>query len=288
MAYAVDFFLVGGGAGGGSGSGRNGGGGGGRILTGTDSLAAGAYPVVIGAGGATDTNGGDSTFNGHTALGGGRGANASNSAGNGGSGGGGSDAHIFAGTADNSDGGIGSDAGDGEGTFGGGGGGGATQPGVRSIDSPNGGSGGDGLHSSFSGTAVWYAGGGKGNSTRTPVSGQGSGSGSYGGGGDYSAAGGPGLLILRAPLGTVNASGGTHSSDSTYDYWTFTSGATFTLHELFSASLSVSMMNSASRLATVGRAGVFARTLADSIMNAALRFVLLNKKSIRWGFFTWS
>ena len=79
----MDFMIVGGGGGGGCSDGNcsNGGGGaGGLVYKSNVSISVGNYPVVVGSGGAgyynQDTkgdNGGDSSFNGFTALGGGGG-----------------------------------------------------------------------------------------------------------------------------------------------------------------------------------------------------------------------
>jgi hypothetical protein len=101
----VEYLIVAGGGGGGADMG--GGGGGGGLLTGLTVLTQGSYAVVVGAGGAgapaatgghptvRGTNGGDSTFNGLTSVGGGWGGVAYNTqglgihfGGSGGSGGG--------------------------------------------------------------------------------------------------------------------------------------------------------------------------------------------------------
>ena len=106
----MDFMIVGGGGGGGCSDGNcsNGGGGaGGLVYKSNVSISVGNYPVVVGSGGAgyynQDTkgdNGGDSSFNGFSALGGGGGgAGGNNDRGNaraGGCGGGGS--HPYSGT----------------------------------------------------------------------------------------------------------------------------------------------------------------------------------------------
>src|SRR5258706_11997801 len=89
----INYLIVGGGGGGG-GRGTAGGGGGGagagEVVTGTDTIANTAYNIVIGAGGAVDNNGVSSSFNSHTATGGGKGGSLGNaSPGTGGSGGGG-------------------------------------------------------------------------------------------------------------------------------------------------------------------------------------------------------
>jgi len=98
VTKSIDYLLIGGGGAGGHHSG-GGGGAGGLVWKTGQSLSAGTYAFSMGAGGITDTqnqiggNGGSSTFNGHTANGGGGGAghlaNGQQSGQNGGSGGGG-------------------------------------------------------------------------------------------------------------------------------------------------------------------------------------------------------
>ena len=85
----VDVFLVGGGGGGGVGNpDRGGGGAGGLVFVRDHQLSAGSYSVTVGEGGSTEENGGDSQFDGLTALGGG-GVDGFNDGFDGGSGGGG-------------------------------------------------------------------------------------------------------------------------------------------------------------------------------------------------------
>lgn len=76
----IEYLIVGGGGSGGfRASLTAGGGGAGGLLTGTDTAVVQAYPVVVGLGGASQTltsdgiNGGDSSFNALTAIGGGGG-----------------------------------------------------------------------------------------------------------------------------------------------------------------------------------------------------------------------
>tara|TARA_R100000234_G_scaffold23208_1_gene13173 strand:- start:116 stop:1771 length:1656 start_codon:yes stop_codon:yes gene_type:complete len=98
VTKSVDYLLIGGGGAGGHHSG-GGGGAGGLVWKTSQSLSAGTYAFSMGAGGITNTqnqiggDGGSSTFNGHTANGGGGGAghlsNGANSGRSGGSGGGG-------------------------------------------------------------------------------------------------------------------------------------------------------------------------------------------------------
>jgi len=100
----VDYLIIGGGGGGGHHSGAGGGAGGLVWITG-QSLSAGTYAAVIGSGGSAsyNTNGSDgqnSTFNSHTALGGGGGSGEDGSNGrNGGSGGGGGRTNRSAGSS---------------------------------------------------------------------------------------------------------------------------------------------------------------------------------------------
>ena len=131
----IDAIIVAGGGGGGGGqqSGGNGtglhggGGGAGGVVTLTNTyLSSGSYAVVIGDGGGTYQNGNNSTFNGSTAIAGGRGGSEGSGKSNGASGGSGG-------------GGAGASSGGTNGTANtGGGGGGSDRP-------NNGGSGGKGV-----------------------------------------------------------------------------------------------------------------------------------------------
>ena len=67
-----EYVALGGGAGGASGGSAGGGGAGGARMV-VSSLTAGSYPVVVGAGGAVNTDGQNTTFYGDTGFGGGRG-----------------------------------------------------------------------------------------------------------------------------------------------------------------------------------------------------------------------
>jgi hypothetical protein len=158
----VDFLIV---AGGGPGSNAAGGGAGGYIYITTQTLTPATYNVVVGAGGvynvtyASATNGSNSTFNGQTAIGGGKGSAS------GGSGGG----EGGVGT-------VGQGNNGGSYVFGDGGGGGAGAAGVWGTG------GGAGLSNSITGTAITYAGGGGGG--RPAAQGGGPGGGGAGGGGN--------------------------------------------------------------------------------------------------------
>ena len=111
VTTSVDYLIIGGGGSGGHHSG-GGGGSGGLVWFSGQSLSAGTYQAVIGAGGITNTlnqignDGGNSTFNSHTAKGGGGGAGhlsaGNNSGRSGGSGGGGQRGHSGGSTTQNS------------------------------------------------------------------------------------------------------------------------------------------------------------------------------------------
>lgn len=195
-SITADALIVAGGGGGGTGHGGGGGAGGYRTITGS-SISAGAYPVVVGAGGSIAPN--DSTLAGsgaassvfsvQSAGGGGGGSRFAGTGASGGSGGGGS--YVAPGGAGNTpattpaqgtNGGGSSPAGGG-----GGGAGAAGSPGPT-----NGGDGGAGLSWS---NGTYYAGGGGGGGYSTP-----GGAGGIGGGGAGGAAAGT--------AGTANTGGG--------------------------------------------------------------------------------
>lgn len=236
--YTATYLIVAGGGGGGSG--RGGGGGAGGLLTGSVTLStATVYSITVGAGGAANANGVDSSGVGFTATGGGRGGGeagygVSLNGASGGSGGGGA--------ADTGTGGSGTS---GQGFAGGtaliglpnylaGGGGGASAVGGNATSGAAG-NGGAGTASSITGSSVTYAGGGGGSgNSGTPGSGGaggggagtvtagatgGAGTANTGGGGGGGAgtatrgtggAGGSGVVILSVP--TVNYSGVTTGS----------------------------------------------------------------------------
>jgi hypothetical protein len=173
----VDYLMVGGGGGSGSSdeNGCSGGGGGGEVKTGTATLTTGDKTVVIGDGGAADTDGEDTTFNGLTASGGGRGGGnygtlepGTKVNGGGGSSIGGANPHATGGDGSSYDGGDALYAPYAPS----GGGAGASENGSDGIEaSPyKAGDGGDGVSSDISGSTTYYGGGG--------------GGGSAGGGGD--------------------------------------------------------------------------------------------------------
>ena len=239
----MDVLLVGGGGGGGAASqncSNGGGGAGGLVYKQAESISTGGFPVVVGSGGngrvagnaGPGDNGGDSTFNGWVALGGGGGGGGSGVNGgrgnNGGSGGGG--AHQFSGPIStglqptSATGGFGNAGGAANNSgpeWGGGGGGGAG--GTAGASSANSGAvGGVGSEYDIDGTSKFYAGGGAGSNCGNPscavVSGGNGGGGPAscnvgtdgtnglgggGGGGGYSGGvrsggrGGNGVVIIR-------------------------------------------------------------------------------------------
>jgi hypothetical protein len=206
----VEYLVVGGGGGAGTGNGGGGGGAGG-VLTGLFPVTAGtSYPVTVGGGGATATNGVNSVLGSVIAVGGGKAANILPGS-DGGSGGGGS-----------TQGGLNNAGGSGifnQGNSGGssysaspygsGGGGGAGTIGLTGRD--NSGNGGAGIASAISGTVRTYGGGGGGGSTSQGAAAGlgGVGGGGYntgpgdvntgGGGGGASGAGGSGIVIISYP-----------------------------------------------------------------------------------------
>lgn len=202
----ADYIIVAGGGGGGSDGG--GGGGGGGVITGTATLSTGTYSVVVGGGGTqgtgngvAGTNGGDSSFNSQTAIGGGQGGSWSRSlADNGGSGGG-------AGAQDGANRGLGT-AGQGNNggtggsgsSYGSGGGGGAGAVGGNGSGNTPGAGGAGEANDYLDGTTDYYAGGG-GGAARTAVW-TGPSSGGIGGGGRG------GLNNAHGENGTAGLGGG--------------------------------------------------------------------------------
>lgn len=205
----IEYLIVGGGGAGGDyfqGGGYNaaggGGGAGGYIYSSSSNLALNSMPISVGLAGVSTatsntsggyaSNGGNSSFAGLTAIGGGKGASGNSSvsanaspAGSGGSGGGGArpDATNFnlAGGNTSGQGNIGGaySSGDGDG----GGGGGATAAGTLGGQ---GSQGGAGFTSSITGTSTVYAaggGGGKGSSSQSGYSWSGAGGSGVGGNG---------------------------------------------------------------------------------------------------------
>lgn len=255
--YTADYLIVAGGGGGGSqvNSVTNAGGGGaGGLTTGALSLESGVvYPIVIGAGGAINTNGANSSITGLnistiSAIGGGKGGGlaAASAGGNGGSGGGGSTALGSGGSGTSGQGNAGGSGGN-TGNYIGGGGGGA---GASGNSGNSNGNGGVGVAISITGASVYYAGGGGGGGNVGSYGAGGLGGGgrggtnvansavagtaNLGGGGggsanntDAPAAGGSGVVIIRY-AGAQRGTGGTVTSAGGYTIHTFTSSGTFT------------------------------------------------------------
>ena len=223
---SVSYLIVAGGGGGGPPTSGNpsdvqaSGAGGGGLLQGTLSpsgLAIGSYSIVIGSGGAVGSfddqtpavNGGNSSFNGLTAIGGGKGGSANyhghQPGGNGGSGGGGSPVGTRV---------VGQGfAGGGYGGGGGGAGGG-----------PSGATGGVGY--TWPGTGLLYAQGGNGMNgpafTRTANRGDGGGSTAA-----NTFAGAAGVVVIVYVTGSITATGGTVTTSGSNTIHTFTSNGTF-------------------------------------------------------------
>jgi hypothetical protein len=220
----VSYLIVAGGGAGGRGLGcghEAGGGGAGGVLQGIATLNASTYSLQVGAGG-VDANGGNSSFNGLVALGGGKGGNGCEPGSAGGSGGGGSHDRTAGGSGTNGQGFAGAQS---QQCCSGGGGGGATEAG--DTDGP--GSGGDGIASLITGASLFYGGGGAAYHAVTStlgapgLGGGGTSSNTYsltvgngqpntggGGGGGFhnnngsGGNGGSGIVIIRYPLANPN------------------------------------------------------------------------------------
>jgi hypothetical protein len=220
----VSYLIVAGGGAGGRGLScghEAGGGGAGGVWQGNATLNATTYPIQVGSGG-IDANGGNSSFNGLVALGGGKGGNGCEPGSAGGSGGGGSHDRTLGGSGANGQGFAGAQS---QQCCSGGGGGGAAEAG--DTDGPA--SGGDGISSSITGTPQFYGGGGAAYHAATStlgIPGQGGGgassntyslsvgsgqpnTGGGGGGGFHNSngsggSGGSGVVIIRYPLSNPN------------------------------------------------------------------------------------
>jgi hypothetical protein len=153
----IDYLVVAGGGGSGTGSFSNnsGGGGAGGMLNGTQTISTASYSISIGTGGGEAQNGGNSSFNGITTTGGGRGSdygssgNTSGGSGGGGAGNAGASGIAGQGYAGGNGSGSGSQSG---------GGGGAGGPGLIPVGS----AGGDGGPGRQWVDGNYYAGGGGG------------------------------------------------------------------------------------------------------------------------------
>ena len=290
----VTYLVVAGGGSGGYVNGGSGGGGAGGLLYGTVTLGiTSTFPIVVGSGGASVSNGANSSAFGLTAIGGGHGANNQTATGaDGGSGGG----APYAGSPGNGTAGQGYRGGYGAQTFssdplaqGGAGGGGAGAVGGNGAGN-SAGAGGNGLAYSISGTSTYYAGGGGGTvgnggggggggsggaggggaggatyvqgTAGTPNTGGGGGAGSsYGG--SAAGAGGSGIVIVSYPSSYQRATGGTITTYSsggvTYYVHTFTASGTFiTNQELimpstYSPSLKIELIANGEQAGTWGQ-----------------------------------
>ena len=256
--------LVIGGGGSGGGSIGGGGGAGAYLYTSSSTITATTFPITVGAGGASPgqqaagVSGGNSSFNGITAVGGGGGGySVSGGSGypglNGGSGGGGQTYNglTAGGTGIASQGSNGS-SGDTSLTNAGGGGG-AGGAGSTSGTLNIGGAGGGGYQSNITGSYIYYAaGGGGGNGGAGGLGGGGNGAkngsagaantGSGGGGGwDYAGgsggAGGSGVVSISFPVSSgITATGGTVSTSGGNEIHKFTSSGTFNITSIGSTS----------------------------------------------------
>jgi hypothetical protein len=214
LNYSADYLVAAGGGGGGAGSpgGYGGGGGAGGFFTGSFTVTSGVvYTFTVGAGGAAQTTGTNSSLTGiFTAFGGGRGGDTGTAnAGSGGSGGGGAYATSGGSAGGSGVSGQGNKGGDNFDTYyGGGGGGGASFAGAY-ANNGSGGAGGGGTASSITGVTVTYAGGGGGGASSAGGAGGGGGAGSpgttyTGGGGGAGAAGGSGVIIISVPTASYS------------------------------------------------------------------------------------
>lgn len=204
----ADVIIEAGGGGGGpsgglSGNGRGGGGAGGAVQK-TLPITNTSYPIVIGAGGATATNGANSTGFSETAVGGGKGAGTDTPAGSGGCGGGGGNnpnALLPAGSGTTGQGYPGYNSRSDNSAAGGGGGG--VSGGIPSAKTSY---GGGGLSIVWPNSAPYdqIGGGGNGQETVYPAPAQFgggdknvAGTANTGGGGGYNASGGSGVVYIR-------------------------------------------------------------------------------------------
>ncbi len=218
----VEYLVVGGGGGGGyHGAGNSGGGGAGGYRTGTGlGVTAQNYTITVGAGGAVLAKGNDSIFDTITSTGGGAGAivNISSATINDGGSGGGAGQNVNgAGGQGNTPSttprqGFNGGAGSGSPNYGGNGGGGAGAVGGSNSGTNGriGGNGGDGLSSSITGSAVYYAGGGAGSSHNQSTEGQPQGG--QGGGGNGSKSG---AVNTAGAANTGGGGGGAGDGDGT-------------------------------------------------------------------------
>jgi len=205
--YKVDYLVVGGGGGGANVEG--GGAGGGGFVEGSLTVSPGTtYPITVGAGGAINSNGGNSVFSIVTAYGGGQQRTDGGSGGGGGNTDGSSNQGNSIQTSPAGGTGYGNRGGNkvSGGGYANGGGGDAGGAGGDASGFAQGGSGGPGRASSISGTSVTYAGGGGGWGYYGSGGGAG---GAYGAGGSSpGGVGGGGVVIISYanPASSLNDS----------------------------------------------------------------------------------
>jgi len=258
----ISYLIVAGGGGGGSY--YAGGGGAGGMLSGNLTTASLSFSATVGGGGGWNSNGSNSIFNSITAIGGGKGGDATSGGytwGIGGTGGSGGGSSGKRGGGSNTTGGQGTAGQGNNGGYGvssgfgdtGGAGGGAGAAGTSPTSAVRYTVGGIGVQSSITGSAVYYAGGGGGNGSYAGTGGAGGGAtavnngpspnatpntGGGGAGGNmwpstsYTPSnGGSGIVIIRYPNGYTASVGGlgygvlnATVSGSTDKYTTLTSG----------------------------------------------------------------
>lgn len=306
LPVTVNLLAVAGGGGGAGASGTTatGGGGGGQVLATTASVSSAmAYSIVVGAGGAMNVAGGNTTALGKTSDGGGTGlgvvggASGSGKAGGAGNVGGG-DAAGGGGGGDSAVGGAGTQpggnaqaGGGGNGTvnslsgssvtYGGGGGGGAYGPSGSQGGGGSGGggegggeNGGAGIAPAVAGTPNTGGGGGGAGGNNTPQNG---------------AAGGSGIVIISAPIGTiVSATGGTHTTSGGNDIWTFTTSGTWTPTISSTTVPPILTGFTAGLTATISLAKVMGKAVAPTIetySNSGVvyhRYYILDNQNLVW------
>lgn len=163
VATSAKVLIVSGGGGGGKGGG---GGAGGIYYSDTMSIGISNHQVIVGTGGASNTQGNLSSFNGQSIVGGGAGGNVDQVGGNGACGGGGGQNTAMGGVWIGGSGSIGYSGGTTTGVAfsPAGGGGGMGSAGTNGPNGGTAGNGGNGVAYSISGSNVYYAGGGGGSS----------------------------------------------------------------------------------------------------------------------------
>jgi hypothetical protein len=253
-SLSASYLMV---AGGGAGGAAGGGGGAGGLLTGTTTLNSNSsYIVTVGNGGSggsgVGARGGDTSFIGLTATGGGGGAYGTSgiSATTGGSGGGGS-VNAVTGAAGTSGQGFAGGNGINTDSYAGGGGGGASAVGSN-ASTVAGGNGGAGTASSITGSSVTYAGGGGGGGYNGSTAGTG---GAGGGGNGASSGAGASGTANRGGGGGGGANGGnggsggsgvvivSYSGGQRYTGGTVTSSGGNTIHTFTSSDVLTSIFN---------------------------------------------